>query len=707
MAVDLYGPGGVRDSEVWGLIVALQAQIDAGLAGGATDAELAAAVDGLDTALAGKQATIPPGTYVAVADPLRPVVADAAAVAVAGMADTNVTDTSAVCVLGILGDDLYLLCSQNDPSGGGPAAGTLAGVWHYRDGAWTWLGKAYREAVSAVHNYNRLEEWGAVAYKGKLYIGDRHTGKLYRLDLNLDGSLYRVTVVGQVGNEDIFPGPPFAGRLPLGTFGAIGMPADYPGLFTYDGTAVANIFLSPAIGNLGWVTSMALHGGYLWAHLRNVAGTYFELWRVDTAWVAVMVWSGTTNHKLVGTGTSLVAIEWRDAAPISDARWVVWRSGAWQAISAGIGAVGDGSANPPDIRAAWTMGGRLYAASYYYGVFEFDHQGVSRLSAAPPRVQSIAVQGDTVWLMGTNPTALYRMPSRQPALTPSVTAAVPGSASVSSTPPTVAALPIASVGNRGRVVLLLGDGVTTADLAYQCRRSAAGIYEWVPLSVGASVIPLPADPVFHYRADAITGLADAAAVTSWVDSSAGATPVTQVTGTKRPTYRTAVLNGKPVVRFDGVDDFLQVTTGAAHIQPMTTVLVAKLASVAALKYLMDGGTGINMHVAYGGAGPWGMVAASQFTGVGPTSNTAWHILVCVFNETQSRLRVDGGAGVGGTVSAQTRIGLTLGAAQTGILPAPMDLAEAVSFDRVLSVDEINAVGTSLAAKYGLAWTTAT
>lgn len=55
------------------------------------------------------------------------------------------------------------------------------------------------------------------------------------------------------------------------------------------------------------------------------------------------------------------------------------------------------------------------------------------------------------------------------------------------------------------------------------------------------------------RADKITGLADAAVMDTWVDTG-GKLNSPVGSGTARPTYRTNVLNGKPVVRFDGVDD---------------------------------------------------------------------------------------------------------------------------------------------------------
>ena len=63
--------------------------------------------------------------------------------------------------------------------------------------------------------------------------------------------------------------------------------------------------------------------------------------------------------------------------------------------------------------------------------------------------------------------------------------------------------------------------------------------------------------VAWYRA-ADLSLADGAAVATWTDSSGNGRDATQATGTKQPLYKTNIINGKPVVRFDGVDDFLNV-----------------------------------------------------------------------------------------------------------------------------------------------------
>ena len=57
------------------------------------------------------------------------------------------------------------------------------------------------------------------------------------------------------------------------------------------------------------------------------------------------------------------------------------------------------------------------------------------------------------------------------------------------------------------------------------------------------------------KADSLS-LADDSPVDAWADSSLSGNGVAQVTGMKMPTFKTNVLNGLPVVRFDGIDDTL-------------------------------------------------------------------------------------------------------------------------------------------------------
>jgi hypothetical protein len=60
-------------------------------------------------------------------------------------------------------------------------------------------------------------------------------------------------------------------------------------------------------------------------------------------------------------------------------------------------------------------------------------------------------------------------------------------------------------------------------------------------------------------AGAITGLSDGDAVGVWPDSSDNGNNATQA-GVNRPTYKTGIINGEPVLRFDGNDYFIDIFT---------------------------------------------------------------------------------------------------------------------------------------------------
>lgn len=86
-----------------------------------------------------------------------------------------------------------------------------------------------------------------------------------------------------------------------------------------------------------------------------------------------------------------------------------------------------------------------------------------------------------------------------------------------------------------------------------------------------------------FKADAITGLADGAGVSSWADS-LGLSTASQATAAKQPTYRAGVLNGLPVIRFAGAQRM--TLSGAAltfsnNIAGASVFVVASSTSTAA------------------------------------------------------------------------------------------------------------------------------
>lgn len=85
------------------------------------------------------------------------------------------------------------------------------------------------------------------------------------------------------------------------------------------------------------------------------------------------------------------------------------------------------------------------------------------------------------------------------------------------------------------------------------------------ISAGGGGSTLLTNLVAWYKADAITGLADNDPVATWLDSSGNNNHATQGAAADRPLYKTGIVNGLPVVRFDGVSDFLESAYSAADL----------------------------------------------------------------------------------------------------------------------------------------------
>ena len=62
-----------------------------------------------------------------------------------------------------------------------------------------------------------------------------------------------------------------------------------------------------------------------------------------------------------------------------------------------------------------------------------------------------------------------------------------------------------------------------------------------------------------YDADSITGLSDGDRIGTWFDRTANSFDATQaISDSLKPLFKTNILNGKPIVRADGIDDFLTI-----------------------------------------------------------------------------------------------------------------------------------------------------
>lgn len=82
-----------------------------------------------------------------------------------------------------------------------------------------------------------------------------------------------------------------------------------------------------------------------------------------------------------------------------------------------------------------------------------------------------------------------------------------------------------------------------------------------PLSISGCIMWLDATDINTLWADSVGGIAiedlDAQAVGAWEDKSTASNDATQASGSAQPLYRTNVQNGHPMLKWDGLNDYMR------------------------------------------------------------------------------------------------------------------------------------------------------
>jgi len=245
--------------------------------------------------------------------------------------------------------------------------------------------------------------------------------------------------------------------------------------------------------------------------------------------------------------------------------------------------------------------------------------------------------------------------------------------------------------------------------------------EWSPAD------PLPVSgllPEHWYRSDqglwqdagVTPAVLDGDVVGRWEDISANADHVNQANAGNKPTLQSGaadLLGGHPVVRFDGINDYLQgaFTTGGAMAQPNTMFAVAKLDAIAvnddADHYILMGDDIGNRDalLADNNTAPDTWIIYADTKLVGSASDSNWNIWSALFNGVVSQFWHNGISEAGsGNAGAESIDGLTVGAYFTGAAPWDGDVIEIILYDANLSNADKNTIGNYLATRYALAYT---
>lgn len=235
-------------------------------------------------------------------------------------------------------------------------------------------------------------------------------------------------------------------------------------------------------------------------------------------------------------------------------------------------------------------------------------------------------------------------------------------------------------------------------------QSGGGAAAWTPASIAGLQLWLDASQ--------IAGLNDGDAVATWSDVSGNAQHATQATASKRPLYKTSILNGQPVVRFDGVDDFLENGTFTAlnNASAASLFIVKRQTSGASIQFPLFFANLFYQFNFGGGLKYWRTSATEDANAT--LDWTTWTYEAQLFDGSQTgnanRLKIrSNGSPV--SVSYTGTIAATLGSG-TGfyvstldgtLYPWNGDIAEIIGYSTVPSAGQLALLEQYLAAKYGL------
>jgi hypothetical protein len=217
---------------------------------------------------------------------------------------------------------------------------------------------------------------------------------------------------------------------------------------------------------------------------------------------------------------------------------------------------------------------------------------------------------------------------------------------------------------------------------------------------GGGALPALPGIVGWWGARFETAYIDGSLVPNTVDGS-GQGHNAVASGSARPTFKTAIINGLPVFRFDGVATTLGAAAAVIANQPITLFTVAKITTKVSFGVFL-GGLGNRCALlsdSAGAAGVYGGTVAMAATG---DTSAAFHIYEGVINGASSECGVDGtvfiGLNANTTLAAET--GIALGGNGSSFLTG--DIAEGIACAGILSVQHRTLLRRYLGRLYGIA-----
>jgi hypothetical protein len=201
------------------------------------------------------------------------------------------------------------------------------------------------------------------------------------------------------------------------------------------------------------------------------------------------------------------------------------------------------------------------------------------------------------------------------------------------------------------------------------------------------------DCVLWVAADRIIGLSDNDEVVNWTDLSDAANDLLQATAGTKPLYKTGVLSGKPVVRFDGTNDVLR----SANNQNLKTII--------AVAVYADAGNYPNYKglVGYYVAGIVDLLMMHSGATILFTGSTMYNNLWVNGTKTNDTAPINSWHTIAG-ISTNTYAGYRISVGDDDAGNAARfwkgDIAEIISYNRIITDTERVALQNYLKGKYG-------
>lgn len=190
-------------------------------------------------------------------------------------------------------------------------------------------------------------------------------------------------------------------------------------------------------------------------------------------------------------------------------------------------------------------------------------------------------------------------------------------------------------------------------------------------------------------------------IQQWNDQSGNGNNASQGTSANRPTYKTGVLNSRPVLRFDGSNDSIRTGTFSSTLSQPNTVFIVASTNTANMTFIDGLGTS-NRHQFQSASTPSVSAFAGGTMSFSRTATFTHRLFTIRYNTSSSQILENGTSVATGDVGTHSLTGLNVGSRfsqDQAFLNG--DFAEILIYDTDLSTGNREAVEAYLISKYNL------